>query len=104
MWFQNFVIMDIYNFLSAECDGANEKAKSQLASLSQLQQAARDSEIELDSCQTQATQCQSTLSGVQTEMWVMCVEWVCVNDVCGVGMCGVSDVNVCGDMHTCIIL
>ncbi len=66
-----------YSLCPGDCDGASDMAKSQLASLTQLQQTARDSEIELDSCQTQATQCQTTLSGLQTEMWVWCVHmWV----------------------------
>ncbi|XP_064389056.1 uncharacterized protein LOC135337087 [Halichondria panicea] len=54
--------------LKTECDGANDKVKSHLVSLTQLQQSAKDSEMELDSCQAQASQCQTTLTGMQGEM------------------------------------
>lgn len=61
-------LTDITSLFLAECDGANDKVKSHLVSLTQLQQSAKDSEIELDSCQAQASQCQTTLTGMQGEM------------------------------------
>lgn len=54
--------------LREECEGVKDSAKGHLSQVMQLQQAAKDSELELDSCQTLASQCQGQVAGLQAEL------------------------------------